>query len=395
MKKNMTLAAIAALSIQFLASSTSIISPALAGLGEAYPDVPFTTVLLLASIPSLLAIPTSLGAGVLAGRKVSFRSLSLLATSLVTIGGTAPYLIQSNFTLIMICRGVFGLGYGIVIAIMGTLIVRLFEGQQQAKILGIAAVVMAVGGIGMPLIAGILVNISTHLMWLVHLIGGLCFLACFFWLPEPEKTEQSASGEKEKARISGAAWSLIAGYALGTLALYSIFLGASTVVIGEGLGTAASAGLVVSLYFVGSFVGGMLFSRYFKITGKFSMALAYLLGAVGMILAAFGSTLPMILAGSCLVGFGYGGLVVPGTFANLGQILSPASMAVAGGLVGAGANIAGFLTPYWMSLSSSVSGNPSPRASFFAGTFIFVVIAVYFFLKNPTAASSKTSLKGG
>ncbi|MEN6293947.1 MAG: MFS transporter [Methanobacterium sp.] len=376
--KNKWLVICAVMMPYFLASATGLISPALENLAKEYPSIPFTNIVLLGSLPSLFAIPTAVLTGTLVGQKISFRKTALIGSGLMAVGGFAPYIFPA-FTAIIVARAVFGLGYGVCLALLGVLVIRLFEGQTQANLLGTGSIVLAGSGIVFPLLAGALVDINTSLVWVVHLIAALAFLIFFFGLPEPKKAEvASVTQVKEKTNIPFSAWALLIAYGLGTMSMYPLFLGSSTIVLGENLGNAAMAGLVLSAYFAGGLVGGFTFGRFFKLTGKLGVGLAYFLSAFGIALAAFGHSLPLLYAGAFLNGVGFVGFVQPGTMANLGRTLSPAGMAVAGGLFGALSNVGGFVTPYWMALLTKITGLDSPRVSLWGGAIVLVILGVWF-----------------
>ena len=71
--------------LSFLTLASSAVSPVLASVGEAYPDIPSTMISLLTTIPSLLAIPMTLFCGQIAGKKVSYRVLTVCGLSLIHI----------------------------------------------------------------------------------------------------------------------------------------------------------------------------------------------------------------------------------------------------------------------------------------------------------------------
>jgi len=393
-KKNWVLAAIACLSFYFMGGTAGIISPALQSLAEEYPNVPFTTILLAGSIPSLLSVPASLLCGAMAGRKISFRTLGIWACILIGIGGAAPYVLRSSWTVILISRGVFGFGFGIVMATMAVLITRLFEGTRQAKLLGYGTAAMAVSGVVLPLISGMLVVKNVHLMWLLHLIGLVAFLIVALWLPEPEKVAATGTDKStEKVHIPFYAWIIIIGFSIACMAMYSGFLGSSTVVAEENLGTAAAAGLIISMYFAGNFIGGLTFAQFTKLTGRLNLGLSLLIGGIGMVFMAFGGSIILLYIGFLLVGIGYGGLWFPAMYTVLGQIVSPGSMAMAGALVAGISSLAGFITPYWMSFSANLLGNPSPRSAFLTGTVVYAILTIIFLLYKPaTKANSAPAI---
>ena len=76
-KKSLALTLLGILPVFALAQSVQAINPALQSLSEYYADIPYSVVLLLSSIVSLVVIPVSSASGALAGRKASYRALSI------------------------------------------------------------------------------------------------------------------------------------------------------------------------------------------------------------------------------------------------------------------------------------------------------------------------------
>ncbi|SEA30402.1 Predicted arabinose efflux permease, MFS family [Desulfuromusa kysingii] len=374
-KKRGFLAAVAALGVYLLAVMTGIISPGLAALAQAYPELEFTTIVLAATLPNLIAIPVALIAGAVAGKAISFRALSLIGSGLIALGGTAPYFFHSSFNMILVSRAIFGIGFGICFTLMGTLIVRLYDGQTRDSMLGYGAATMAVGGVVLPMLVGYFVTIDTHAMWLPHLVAALSFLAVLFWLPEPDKIEEM-TGADHKTRFPFAAWALIIAFTLTTMAVWPMMLGIATVIVGEGLGTAVTAGMAISMFAAGNFIGGLVFGQYAKITGRHALPVALLICAGGMSCLAFGGLL-MIMVGTTLIGFGFIGVGMPAIFGGLGQMLSPSAMAMAGGLVAVANNLGAFVAGYWMPIAMNVTGSTSPRGAYTAGIVVLLAVAVF------------------
>ena len=390
---------VAAMSLYLLPGMSTIVSPALQSLSEEYPDVSFTTIMTIGSLPSLLAIPTAIGTGAIIGRKISFRAAAVLGTALAATGAL-PYVLDS-FPLVMVSRGTFGLGYGIILAIMGTVVLRNYSGPARATMLGIGTGVNAAGGMSMTAVAGMLVRANPWLMWLMHLIALVALAACLLWLPEPgdQRDPVEDAGPKppkEKARLPVGIWVVLALYGIGTTSFYPVFLGSSTVVIEEGLGDSAAAGLILSVFFLGAFLGGLAFGQASKLAGNLAlMSAGYLLSCVGMALCAAGQSMPTIYLGAGLVGFGIQGIAMPACYAEFGRVLNAAGMALASGLLMAFGNVGGFIAPYFITFASTVSGDPSPRSGYWAGGMCFAAMAAWLCFASILQRRSTRASAGG
>ncbi|MGV8084379.1 MAG: MFS transporter [Coriobacteriia bacterium] len=379
--------AIACLLFYSQIASLIIISPTLAGLIQYYHDVPSTSVLLLASLPSLLAIPTSLAAGLWGGKRISFRVLALIATFTMGVSGVLPALLKASFTAVLICRGVYGLGFGIVFAIMGTLIMKLYEGPSQARMLGFGAASLAAVGVTLPLLAGVLTVTNVHFMWWVHGYAFVAFLAVLFWLPEPDSVPE-ATTKAATARVNGLGWGFILAYGISTVAAGAMLFGYSSVIVGEGLGNAAQAGLWTSIMFSGAFLAGLVFGPVSKFTGKYVLIITALVIAGAFAFLAVAQSLVLLWIGGFVFGVGFNGWLLPATFGALGRTQSPAALALAASLIAVITNVFQFLAPYFISFSSAALNNPSPRASWFVGAGVFAAAAVFYVLVRQKVAAA-------
>lgn len=109
MNKSKFTSIFAIFSFSFLAMAIGTTSPALASIGQAFPEIDFSIIVLIATLPALLMVPFSMIGGKLAGNIMTYKNVTILGIIIFLIGGTAPYF-MSNFTAILIMRCVFGAG---------------------------------------------------------------------------------------------------------------------------------------------------------------------------------------------------------------------------------------------------------------------------------------------
>lgn len=103
---------IALLAVYFAANVIFIMSPAMNAIAtELYPDLPYTSVLLVSTISSLLMIPGSLVAGAALG-KVKFKTMALISMGGIMIFGMLPYFIRP-LTAVYVFRGIVGFCIGL------------------------------------------------------------------------------------------------------------------------------------------------------------------------------------------------------------------------------------------------------------------------------------------
>lgn len=150
---NSAIAVAAVLLVGILCQSSGAENPALAYMAEDFSDLPFSTIALVTTLPSLMMIPASLGFSLLR-RRFSFRALFVAAAVLLVVGGVAPAW-AATFSEVLAWRAVFGLGVGVMWPLAQALIVELYGGNRQDTLLGWNSVVTAFGGIIWANVSGV------------------------------------------------------------------------------------------------------------------------------------------------------------------------------------------------------------------------------------------------
>ena len=110
------------------------ISGALTAIGAHFPDASQTMIQNLISIPCLVVIPVTLIVGKLMD-SVSKKLLSIIGILCFLIGGFLPAL-MSSLTVILVLRGILGIGIGIVQCVSSALVAENFEGPERDKVQG-------------------------------------------------------------------------------------------------------------------------------------------------------------------------------------------------------------------------------------------------------------------
>jgi len=386
MDRNKKMVTFAVMSIFFVAMGIGTITPAIQNIAEAFPEIDFNTILLVSTLPSLFIIPSTALSGMLAGNKIGYRTLVITGLLLFIAGGAAPAF-MNDFASILISRAVFGIGLGIIAPLGNALVLRLFEGQARANMLGIGGVVMNIGGIAFQMLGAILCSINWRYAFFGHLLGIISLLIVLFMLPEPEKQEQAA-GVKVKMPFGVYILSILFGIAM--MLNYPMLLNMSTIIITGNLGSAASAGVVLSMFTVGGMVAGAIFGKLYQITSKFAMSVGMFMVVLGMAFVNYANSIMLLIAGTTFVGIGFG-IIMPSVMMILGMIAPPAGFAAASGIVMAFMNLGGFVSPYYMALLARISGQSSVRFPIFFAMIIYGISALIYTLTRLKAPPSTTA----
>ena len=156
---------------------------------------------LIATIPSLFQM-----VGVLCGahvaRRIGYKKSAVLGLLCCGVGGVIPFFIQ-NFVLIFATRCLFGLGCGLISAVMLTMIVHFFTGDTRSTMIGLTG---SVGGLGSALssfIAGRLLVFGWHASFAVYFTAFAVMALIITMVPEAHIVSASHKRTGSSAKQGG------------------------------------------------------------------------------------------------------------------------------------------------------------------------------------------------
>lgn len=371
---------IAVLSVFFLQKGTSSINPIIADVIAAYPDIPQSTVKLVSTVSALLAVPATIITGAIVGKYVKYRTLLLTGIILFIGAGITPYFVDS-FALILIARAAFGIGVGILLSLGSALVVGLFEGQERATIMGWGnSIITNLGGVLLTTAVGYMATKNWKNAFLIYAVG-LIALALVFFIPEPDVAQKTDRGEKPP-KMNSIVYLYMGIIILAMAFLNLLLLNMSQIIINEGLGTAATAGTVLSMFTIGGMVSGFVFSYLMKSLKQNLIPFAFGLLAITMATMAFGHSIMFLYIASVLGGFSIS-LLLPAMIMNITPKIHPAQAPFASSLIVSGLSIGGFIAVYIEALITKIFGvSGDLRFSFYVGLVIYVVAMILFFFLN-------------
>ncbi len=171
--------------------ASAAISPALAKIAQAFPGTEPTSIKLVLTLPSLLIIPFSLLAGWLASR-MRKKLILLIGLVIYFLGGVGGGFANS-ITQLLIIRGIFGIGVGLIIPLSISLIADFYEKDQRAKMMGLSGSVSHFGGVVFLLVSGWLACLSWRYAFGVYGLSLIIILMILFWLPEKESKKPAGT----------------------------------------------------------------------------------------------------------------------------------------------------------------------------------------------------------
>lgn len=334
---------IAVLSLSFVASSGGALNPAIADITMAFPDIAPSTIMLLATMSSLLSVPSSLVSGFITPRYVSYRTMVILAILIMAATGVIPFFME-DFYVILAVRSLFGIATGLLMPLSLGIVFSLFKGPEVSNLLGYSSLVINLGGVVYQMAGGILCTVSWQHTFLVYISLFALAGIVFAWLPNPPKAPaQPDRVKKSGLKIPPAVWGMGLGMGGLILIIMPINLNMSLIVLNDGLGNAATAGFLLMMYTMGGLLSGIVFGKVYEKLRKYTIPVAFLIASTGLLLLITGKNVPLLTAGCVLAGFGIS-LSIPAMQTIAGSLMPSGESSMAfsimnsiGGIMGFGA----------------------------------------------------------
>ena len=367
---------IALLAVYFAANVIFIMSPAMNAIAtELYPDLPYTSVLLVSTISSLLMIPGSLVAGAALG-KVKFKTMALISMGGIIIFGMLPYFIRP-LTAVYVFRGIVGFCIGLGFPLQSTLALQLFNDKERPRALGFATVSLSVGSIVFMVVSGMLADQNAAYPYLFHAILLIPLILVLTLLKEPSaedkvETVEAPSQVPETGKMPPYAIFTAFMFAVVFFAFYPVLLNMSSVCANENIGGATVAGILLALYTVGNCIGGFIFEPLHRFAGKLVVPIGLAFWILGTACFAFGHNVPLIIIGVLLSGTAVQ-TVWPGTVNTYSEYVPKNKQSMAVAIFVSGMNIGCFLTTYFIGAVANITGDTNPRLPIFYGFFIVLI----------------------
>lgn len=373
------------MALAFFGMGVGTITPALNAIFVQFNTLPITTLLLVSTLPSLLVIPATIIAGSVAGSKVKYKTLAILGMTLFVLGGVAPYF-ATDFTVILIERAVFGIGLGIMSPLANSLVMGLYEGDKLATMTGIVTLAMNIGGMILQYMGGYFASIGWNYSFLPHGLGIISLIMVIFFLPEPAQVPVTVQTELvPKEKLPSKVWITVLVYGIFTLTIYPMLVNMSTLIVNRGLGTTATAGIVLAIFTIGGMLAGSVFGKLFKISNRFVLALGFAIAVAGSLVVVYAGNVYILSVGAFLGGFAMSTLI-PGCMMIIGMTAKPAQMAFAVSLFFAGMNLFGFLSTYWIGAIAGITGDAVTAPILVSGG-VQAVFCLLYLVVNPLKPS--------
>lgn len=377
-----TLNLIAILAICFFAGTGNYMNAAVHTFQQAFPAISQSSVMLVSTLPGLIAVPVMLLAGRLVGRRVTYRRICILGTVMILTGGLLPVVLPANWTLILICRAILGVGAGCY-GVRNSFIIRSVPPEKAAALTGYSTVALTAGGSVSGVIVGALALGGWRFAFLYNLFPFFILFLVVFGLrepPTPLPAASEASGPFGSGKLSWRIWFYALTQFLIIVSLYPMTIsGVSIFFAAYGLGSSAIAGAVMSLFPLSGVVGNLFLDRILGRLRRHTIPVMTLVVISSVILCLAFHTMPAVAASYILAGFGYH--IIIGTLQVYNGLEAPPDRTAAGStMILAGKSVGIFLSGYFITLCDAVfhlRDRISLENSFLGCLFVYLALLAF------------------
>ena len=298
------------------------ISPALAAIREAFPQISATQAKLVLTLPTLIMMPLGLYSARLTAR-IDKKKLLLVGMTLFLVFGVAGGFVN-DFRLLLLMRVLFGIGLGIMTPLSTSLIFDFApDPGRRSKLLGIQGASNQLGGLVFMSLSGVLANISWRYSFLCYAFVIVSIVLTTFFLPSipPLQPKESAAGSG-KQRLDKKLF-ILAFFAMMIFACYFVINTDLALFMDvEGIGDAEECGYALSLMRIPAILAGVMLAWIMRKLKDWTMSFASVIMAAGYLIIAASHSYGILMVGCLIVGLG-GGFALPPISLFLPRIVTP------------------------------------------------------------------------
>lgn len=350
------------------------IAPALGLIRDHFSTEPDMLVQLIISLPALFIILTNLTFSKLCSL-FKTRTLALAGLILYIIAGAGCFLVD-NINIILVLRALLGVSVGMIMPLSTGLLAYYFPPDRQASLMGLSAAMNQMGGVVATLLAGLLANISWNYAFLVYLIAILAIILVLVYLPN----DKIGGGKGPSLKLLKRFHPSVVGM---FLVMMLFFIYPTRFAISAHYGTNLS-GNAITLIMVGldvvAFIIGLFFGKMMHGCRHAMKYIAPVGFIIGYALLSLGSTLPLLLAGSAVIGIANGiGVPYLNTIAAMKAGREAASTVMP--LLSAALYLGQFMSPLLVTpAGNAIFGPDDLLAPFKVGAAIAIVYLIQAFM---------------
>jgi MFS family permease len=380
MGKKINTSTLAIMTVFFIAAGGSAVNPVIQHIIRDFPDVSVALIRLVSTLSSFTAMFVTLGFGAIIGKKIKYKTVSLIGIVCYVLGGVGPAFFNSNIYIILFFRAIFGIAIG-CLACRNAYLLATVERAKQARWIGNGQVAQNAGAAMLQFVAGALADINWRYAFYPYFVAIIAFFVVATMMTEPEiagAPAGAAAGPAPKGRLGTHFIIYVVIQFCVMIHAMPVLTGMSTLVIARGLGNATTTGAILAVCQIGGLITGVIFGKFSEILKRFAMPASLFVQGIGIFLILVGGNVVLIGLGSVLSGIGTI-LIVSVNLTWTGQSVSKGSIAFGTAIVTTLGQIGSFISPYWINVTNRIFKNYyqfDVERVYLMGSIVFAVLIV-------------------
>lgn len=355
----------------------TLISPVMTSLAAEFPGIDSASIAMVVTLPAFTILPALFLTSALV-TKVERMWINTTAFLFVVAGGVLPAFLNS-FLLILVCRGVLGLGMGMLMPIQSTYIAEFPEGER-AGIFGWSQGINSIISSLLVVLVGVISVNNWRNAFLLYGIFIIVFIIVFFGIPRTgalgSGTEGTAKAQEgTKGKIGGRFVLFCVSQFLAQTCNIAMMSSFSFFVEANGLGGTQLASNITSAGIFVLAVGSILLPRMLGVFKSWSGVVFLGVSAGAFLLLSLSNPIAAAV-GYCLV-YTFVGLYSTYISITITQILPLQLVALGSSISTASIFVGQFISPMVQKLvADSLHVQPSSPMVFVAFAVLTVAVAV-------------------
>lgn len=372
---------VAMLSIALLLQVPAVIAPTLPLIGETFPQQSLAQIEMISTISNFGILLFVLLSGFVIRYLGTYKTI-LIGISLALVAGLVP-VFSENYNVILVSRFLLGGGIGLFNGLSYSLILRIYTGDTQKQLLGFQGAAATLGMTALTFVVGGLVGFGWHTVFWVYLIALIPLVLMLVFGREIGRMADAAEGLDEQPKVKEKTNFGVMRYGMQAFIVFTFFastqLKITSVLTDTGAGDASVAASLLGVATLVGILVSIAYGSVYKVLKNFTMPVALIGMAVGLLLISVGTSFPMIAAGQILLMATFV-LAAPSLFAGAAEVQPEGSDNLTSIVLLAWINIGVFLAPTTLATIQSifnVYGAGSAQFVLRIGGFIMLALALY------------------
>jgi len=374
-------------------SAFNSFSSVLADIAEYFPNISTTSIQMILTIPSLVTIPISLCAGVLAAYFYK-KDLVLFALGCQLLGGILPLLLHDNFYSILASSALIGVGQGFMISIASAVVGENFTGVTSGTAMGLKQAASSVGIAVLTVATGFLTRSAWYKAYYIYFLIIPVFILTALLLPRGKKDVKIVGNGTEglkKVFTRGCIYYSILSFFI-TVCNFAFYTNIGMSIMSKGFGDASDIGVATSWNSLITVVIGLLFGYVCKAFKRFTLASSLIIQSIAFFVLVMAQSLTVIAIGGMIYGLGAGIQMISACYyilESVDQDASSLAIAVAMTLTSLGVTFSPVVINQIAGIFGELDGTSGLLVAAVGFLFFFIIEMIYSLVFNKNSNVGK------